>query len=251
MIPCAGFCMSLKKAIKKYIEAISIRVAPITCTRYTSWLELFYKCVKKDIEDITYGDIVKYQHSLTNRARATQFSYMIPVISLLKFHGRVDLSGRIMLPKFVHENPVLEATPRHIRQLVKVIDNGTYFLRLRNKLIIELCSKTGIRISELLNLQVDDFKKTERGLRIKSSKSYLRRYIRWTAKVNRLLQRYIELRRPLAHCESLLINTSGNAITARQVQRIFRELKDRAGIKEKITPHSLRVGFISDSVRKK
>ncbi|HJX38264.1 MAG TPA: site-specific tyrosine recombinase XerD [Anaerolineae bacterium] len=117
---------------------------------------------------------------------------------------------------------------------------------LRDQAILELLYATGMRVSELVALKVDDLNLASASVRCwgKGSKE---RVIPIHQRAVASLREYLDKAR--AHFvkdaseESLFLNMRGMSLTRQGLWLIFKEYVDQAGLSEEISPHTLRHSF--------
>lgn len=141
------------------------------------------------------------------------------------------------VPKFltVDEIFILLAAPK-----------GGGSLEIRDKAILELFYASGLRLSELVGLNVDDISLNARTVRL-IGKGDKERMVPVGEKAIGSLRNYIEKRVTLiptgAQTKALFLNKSGGRLSARAVERLLDKYLKRAGIQKKVTPHVLRHTF--------
>ena len=123
---------------------------------------------------------------------------------------------------------------------------GNSALEARDKAILELFYASGLRLSELvaLNLdQIDLIKKTVRVL----GKGNKERMVPVGQKAVEAFKNYIEARGHLLNGKpdqkGVFLNKSGDRISARAVERLIEKYLKLTGIQKKVTPHVLRHTF--------
>lgn len=122
-------------------------------------------------------------------------------------------------------------------------------LGLRNRLIIELLYATGLRVSELTNLQIDDIDFTSKEIKVvgKGSKERIVFYGEYAEKY---LNMYLETARPNLlgknNSDYLFINNRGGQLTSRGVELIIDKIVTSAALKHHISPHVIRHTFATD-----
>ena len=157
-------------------------------------------------------------------------------------------------------NPAsLVATPRLERKLPKFlsVEEVFRFLELpdpdtvlgkRDRAILEVLYATGMRVSELVNLNLDDVDFKNRSIRVRG-KGRRERIVPFGRKALEALEAYLGVRGQLLLQASeeerdpraLFLNYQGTRLTTRSVGRIIaRYAKMCADIPPKISPHSLR-----------
>lgn len=117
----------------------------------------------------------------------------------------------------------------------------------RNKAMIEVLYGCGLRVSELINLQISDIYKNEGFLRIfgKGSKE---RLVPIGDNSLRILYQYIGGARLHVNIkpkftDTVFLNSRGTSLTRQMVFLIVKDLAERNGIKKTISPHTFRHSF--------
>ena len=122
-------------------------------------------------------------------------------------------------------------------------------LGVRNRLIIELLYATGIRVSELTSLKLNDIDIHNKEIRI-TGKGNKERIVYFGDYAKKYLSLYInEARYELLNGNTnnyLLINNKGSELTSRGVELIVNEVVKKAALKHNISPHVLRHTFATD-----
>ena len=121
---------------------------------------------------------------------------------------------------------------------------------IRDKAMLELLYATGIRVSELINLEVSDVNlKTSSILCRDGSKS---RTIPYGKKAKDALTRYLEGAREaiVDNKESTILfaNCSGQKMSRQGFWKLIKHYAKKAGIESDITPHTLRHSFAAHLV---
>ena len=111
---------------------------------------------------------------------------------------------------------------------------------LRDKLIIEILYSTGIRVSELVNIKVKDIDFENKSIRI-FGKGKKERIVLFGDQALKLINVYLD-QRGFTN-EYLILNNRGNKITTRGVDLIIHKNSLKSGLKNKITPHTMRHTF--------
>lgn len=115
----------------------------------------------------------------------------------------------------------------------------------RDKAMLEVLYATGIRVSELINLDIDDVNTDVKFLRCKSGKR--ERIVPMGSKAVRCLSDYIDnAREDMVGSDdeqALFVNCNGTRLTRQGFWKIIKFYSKRAGISSDITPHTLRHSF--------
>jgi site-specific recombinase XerD len=217
---------------------------------YKIHLDRFFEVANKPISQIGIHDIARFQYALRNKFKLSDCSIshsMIVIKNFLKF--LVTQGYKVMNPALirVNKNFVVNSynpvTPAEFRKMDSVLSEKS-LIDLEKKCAINLLWNTGIRVSELCDLNVSQVNETPQAL-IKNKKNRESRWIFWTPKTHRLLQMYIQLKQAIHPSDSLFCGSSPNSVdrvTSKTIQRWVQETCEKAGIKKKISPHSFRHG---------
>jgi len=142
------------------------------------------------------------------------------------------------LPKSLSEEDV-----RKLIDAVEVSDDGSglqVFIRTRDRLILSLLYSSGLRVSELVSLRINDIDLQERTIRIRG-KGDKDRIVLFDENTRNLLEDYLQKR--VHESDYLFLNRFGDPLTPRYVQMMIKNYARKAGINKKVTPHILRHSF--------
>ena len=116
-----------------------------------------------------------------------------------------------------------------------------YFCAIRDNLILELLFSTGIRIGELVALNVSDVDFENRQIHITGRATRGRSVALTSDVVVVALRTYIDLRSERSlETPALFVGRSGTRLTIYSIENIFKKHVRLAEIKRHITPHALR-----------
>jgi len=263
--------MSLNLLITEFLEYLEIQkgCSPLTIRDYRRYLKRFYtwisenSCVTKP-DQINLELVRRYRLYLAHlRARdglplkrVTQSYHMIALRAFLRYllvqRDIPTLSpDKIELPK-QGSRSVSFLNPGQIERLLnspKISNNAG----LRDRTILETLFSTGLRVSELVNLNRDqiDLQRKEFGVKGKGNKL---RVVFLSDTAAQWIERYLRSRQD--NFKPLFIRYSGKVdarnngekmrLTARSIQNIVAKYGKRAGLPIEATPHTLRHSFATD-----
>ena len=180
----------------------------------------------------------------------TQNYYMISLRAFLKFLRKRDIESlnpeRIELAK-VGQRDLDLISQDELNRLMNI--KGVSLPALRDRAMLELLFSTGLRVSELTNLNRDlDLSRDEFSVRGKGEKV---RVVFLSAAAKSAIKEYEKRRGDVD--EALFIRLGKNAknanelrLTPRSIERIIKQYAIKAGITRKVTPHVIRHSFATD-----
>ncbi len=124
------------------------------------------------------------------------------------------------------------------------------FLMHRDQAIIELLFSSGLRVSELVNLTLQDLNLKERMMRI-VGKGNKERIVPFSLKTQKTLSIYLENTRKELIANSgnnigtnyVFLNNRGEKLTTRGVEYILQEIENKTGVTLSLHPHKFRHSF--------
>jgi integrase/recombinase XerD len=144
----------------------------------------------------------------------------------------------------VEKKELIVLTSKEVEKLLSQPDTSD-IKGLRDKAMIELLYATGIKVSELIALDVSDFNAQLSFIRCGSGEK--ERFIPIYPLACKAIQTYLEKSRKLfvsdSEEKSLFVNVTGERMTRQGFWKILKAYVSSAGIKKDITPHTLRHSF--------
>ena len=120
----------------------------------------------------------------------------------------------------------------------------------RDKLILTILSYTGLRKSELLNLNWDDINLGLKYLTVKNTKNRIDRSIPLHSRVSNLLDTYLSQRLPL-ESEAIFVGKKGTRLSKNSLDRLFKKYLKLSNLSHKgYTIHSMRHTFATRLLNK-
>ena len=115
---------------------------------------------------------------------------------------------------------------------------------IRDAFILELLYVTGIRVSELTNIKLNDISIVEKKIKI-MGKGSKERIVYYGTRCQELLNKYLHIRNDFLKQANdyLILSNTGKQISAREIRNIINRLKVKAGIDINISPHTFRHTF--------
>jgi site-specific recombinase XerD len=257
--------MFFENAVEIYLDwkATHASTAP---SRYAIHLSRFADFIgkAKRLKDVTGDDVIRFhrhmgkvgyvREGLVQDYSLSTIAYSTRILKnfFMFWHGRreSDVNHKEILP-IRHVVPIKRViSEKEFREMDKVLDPH-FFDDMRKKLAIHLLWDTGMRVSELCDLNISDIQDKHpvygvRSATIRTRKTMRYNLVAWSKETDDLLIAYLGLRFCIdAKNDALLLSSkSDNAtpITVRTIQRWIEEVSEVADLGEGITPHSFRHG---------
>lgn len=262
--------MNIKTLLNDYLDHLEIEKNRSIRTRvnYERYLKKFFEFSKIGKPSQITQDAVRQYRLWLNRQpvrqaqgksgpsgnlkKNTQNYYLIALRNFLKYLAKRDVqtlpADKIELGK-QSERQVIFLEENELERLLGA-PAGDSFKTFRDRAILELLFSTGLRVSELCDLNRDslNLKSGEFAVRGKGGKVRLV-FLSDTAK--EAIKNYLEKREDVD--EALFVRQVKNPakaenlrLTTRSVERTVKFYAAKAGLTKKITPHSLRHSFATD-----
>lgn len=226
-----------------------------TINSYGIDLKLFLEYLRENeipsFNQVNKEVIVNYMQSEKNNNKANS-SILRSVSSLRKFFQYLAQE------KIIEKDPMLLIdTPKKKQHLPQVLTkeevekllrspNTGQVLGLRDRAMLELMYATGLRISEIINLKLEDLHLTM-GILQTLGKGHKERIVPVGDEAIKWVNRYLEEARPKLlkqkRSNYLFLNFHGNNLTRQGVWKNLKAEVRKAGIQKNITPHTLRHSF--------
>lgn len=220
----ASYRRDLQKAAAYFAEQEITDVRQITATNIRSYL-LYLE--KRQFASSTVSRNVASLHAF--------FHYLFRVRKIEE-----DPSEQLHPPKVEKKAPVILSVDQLDRLMNQPREDTTK--GMRDRAMLELLYATGIRVSELISLKVTD---VNLPLAYISSPSH-DRMIPFGDTARQSLQHYLGVARPALigdNCEYLFPNCQGHPMSRQGFWKLLKGYAEDAGIREDITPHTLRHSF--------
>ena len=203
-----------------------------------------------DTADIDSDFINKYEDKLRKIGKSE--STVSRITASLRCYYRFLLSEKI-----VSFNPADKITPKKTErklpgiltsnEILKLLSqtDGIDFKSIRDKAMLELLYATGIKVSELIELSVDDVNLQIGIIHLENGNK--ERIIPLYPGAVKSISNYLENVRPAIVLEGetdrLFTNMSGKNLSRQGFWKIIKHYAELAGINKEITPHTLRHSF--------
>ena len=237
---------------KKYL-LIDKKYSNNTVLSYMNDLKKFDNFIKKDIVEVNKNDILKFieferakedvrsvAHSLTV---VRNFYNFLIVENIIKENPTDNIDS----PKLKKSLPIV-LSKEEVDNLLNIELNDKY--DYRNKAMLELMYATGMRISELINIQMEDINLNNSCV-IVNGKGNKERKIPFDEITTYYLEKYInEYRKQFLKKINnyLFLNCFGEKISRQAFFKTIKSLAIKKNIHKNFSPHTLRHSFATHMV---
>ena len=202
----------------------------------------------KSIEKVTTEDIEEYLKYRSNIEEGSTIAHNLTVIK--NFHSyllktnvvKKDVSENISRPKLRKKLPKTLSVD-DVDKLLNIDIKTEY--DYRNKAMMELMYGSGLRVSELIGLDVHSIDFTNCIIRI-TGKGSKDRVVPVGEYSMYYLNKYLEVRGSMLkteHTDALFLNNHGKRMTRQGFFKNLKTILKRQGLNEEISPHTLRHSF--------
>lgn len=240
------------ESTKDFLEYLKYerRVSVNTVDSYGENLLLLKNYTNKDLISLKKEDIKDFLDNVEATAR-TKAHYLTVFNSFYKYLVFMDKiksnpCDGIKAPKLEKKLPTY-LTNEEIAKLFNI--RLTKPVDYRNKAILEVMYATGARISEVINLELNQIDFEECIIRV-VGKGKKERIIPLDDVAIEALDNFINNYRPFLikneTCNYVFLNKNGEKISRQMIFKILKNLANKAGITKEISPHTLRHSFASN-----
>jgi integrase/recombinase XerD len=196
---------------------------------------------KKDLVNNYFVYLRKKNLEINSISRNLVAVKMLYRFLLIEGFIKEDITGLIEFPRMSKKLPHVLS----LREINLLLDKANFKsnLGLRDQAILELLYATGMRVSELIYLKIDDINMENRMLKClgKGSKE---RIIPFGSKAYESLRLYLDkVRQKLVknpNEDILFLNSRGERLSRQGIFYLVKKYVRKARIEKKITPHTLR-----------
>jgi len=236
-----------------YLE-IEKRVSLHTLTSYqrdlkqfTQFCEMqkFEHCSQLQPNDIRHHIANRHRQGLGGASLQRELSAIRSFYNyLLKYNfAPLNPAQYVKAPKAIRKLP----KTLDVDQVSGLLDAGTdSILEVQDLAMFELFYSSGLRLSELVDLNLPDLDLKDKSLRVQSGKGRKARILPIGSKAVTAIENWLKHRQPNSEKEfALFLSKKGGRISRRAVQLRLKEWCIKKGVAQHIHPHMLRHSFAS------
>ena len=246
----------MKEYIDNYINYIrTIRnYSDLTETNYLLDLDNYEDYLKNNrinFKNIKYQDITKYNKYLKEEANLSSSSVSRHLSTLRSFYNYLLSEGVVDTNPFklVSSPKTPSKLPNYMKynefeEMINVCENNP--LGIRNKCLLEVLLATGARISEIINIKLNDMDLSNQEIKV-LGKGNKERIVFLNEHAIDSINDYLNNSRSILlgnkQSNRLFINHIGGELTDRGVRTILDNIIKQSSLNIKVTPHMFRHTF--------
>lgn len=258
-----------RRLLKLYAEDIEVRFTERSATQYLATVRRFLGWLERrgiDLVEVRTDDLLAFQSDLyaarksdgSPYAVASQSYYLIVLKSLFRFLSRhnfilQDPAAAIELPSQEQRLPRVILTKEEALRILEAASKTKTPRGLRDRAILETFYATGIRVTELAKLTPYDVDTEERTVRVILGKGRKDRRLPLTKAAASAIEAYLAFGRPKLvgkkRSSYLFVANRGGYLHRAIGSLIVREWTRRAGIKKRVSCHTLRHSIATHLLR--
>ena len=211
-----------------------------TVESYMSNVKLFLNYTKTEPTKVIEDQIQEYFAYLVSDKKQSPRSVAVKKAAIKFFFEQIMQKNIVNLktPKIPKSIPIF-LTKNEIKRL---FDNTS---SKKSLLIIKLLYSTGLRISECVNLKINDLELENKMGWVRLGKGGKDRAFFLSEKLGENIKKYIQT---LDETEKYLFPGKNGHLTTRNVQKIISNIAKKAEIQKKVTAHKLRHSFATHNL---
>jgi len=225
--------MNPQEFLKKLETEIKIsKLSEYTLRNYLDFNKKLIKHAKKNPDQIDAQDIKNFlADKMNDKASASTILFLSSIRFAYSNLLDKDPTLRIKRPKKEHKIPIV-LTKKEIMNLFDSTNN------IKSRLIVQLLYSSGLRVSEIVNLKIQDLDLDENIGWVRKGKGKKDRMFIFSKKLSKKLQKFIN-----KHLGWDYLFSKDSPLTTRNIQKIVQKATKKAGINKSVHPHTLRHSF--------
>ncbi len=203
-----------------------------TVKTYKFYNKKFLEFIDKNPEDIEEDDIKNYLSHLISKELSNSSISLIKSALVFLYSEILNKDINIKTPKISKKSPVV-LSKNEMRKMLSSVNNK------KHKLIISLLYSTGMRLSECINLKVENLELNENIAWVRKGKGAKDRMVTLSEKLSEKLKEYVENKNQ----DDYVFSGRNKRMSKRNVQKLVSKIAKKSGVTKKVSPHTLRHSF--------
>lgn len=245
IVPCDSMN---EKLLKRYVACLRVDgKSEKTIYQYQRTIQRFSSFINKSFTEVGIYDVRMFlgfeqERGISNRSAENLRANLSAFFQWLTADDIINKNPIANLKSIKYVDEIKK--PFSDVEIDKIRSSAKSF---KERALIEFLLATGVRVSELSSMKVNDVNLLDYSVHVKNGKGGKERMTYITPVAASHLEKYLSSRKN--NGEALFYNQKGGVLCPGGIRHILRELSKRSGVKG-IHPHRFRRSFATSAVRK-
>lgn len=233
-----------EEAFEKFFRDCYLRnLRPATVEYYKNEFQAFRRRIDKELVECNHKDIEDFilmsKQSIKITTINTRLRALRSFYNFLFKNKLIDKNPMQNIKLLRDRQKNIETLDnKEIELLINTIRQQQTFVSFRDEVILLVFLDTGIRLSELVGIEVEDV--TGNKLIIKKTKNLFERTVYLSEITQEQLRRYIQIRGHIEGTNRLFISQDNFELHPHSIQKRFTKYGNEANIHKRVSPHTFR-----------
>lgn len=276
---------TLPPFVSEFFRGISQVTSPLTQLGYVRDIKLFFEFLTTQTEEFYEKPLLQFTYADLEKVTVTHIESFLEYIEIYKMNGKIvknqerararklsslramfkyfykkdlithNVTTKIDTPK-LHDKEIIRLEMDEVEKVLDIAESGEDMTtmqkgfhehtKIRDYAMLSLFLGTGIRISECVGLNIDDFDFRQNAFKV-TRKGGNKTILYFNEEVSDALQAYIIERKNIktqaGDEKSLFLSMQNKRISVRAVEKLVKKYSRIVNPLKKITPHKLRSTF--------
>ncbi|MGG1272521.1 tyrosine-type recombinase/integrase [Priestia aryabhattai] len=233
-----------EEAFEKFFRDCYLRnLRPATVEYYRNEFQAFRRRIDKELVECNHKDIEDFilmsKQSIKITTINTRLRALRSFYNFLFKNKLIDKNPMQHIKLLRDRQKNIETLDnKEIELLIKTIRQQQTFVSFRDEVMLLVFLDTGIRLSELVGIEVEDV--TGNKIIIKKTKNLFERTVYLSEVTQEQLRRYIQIRGHIEGINRLFISQDNLELHPHSIQKRFTKYGNDANINKRVSPHTFR-----------
>jgi len=233
-----------EEAFEKFFRDCYLRnLRPATVEYYKNEFQAFRRRTDKELVECNHKDIEDFilmsKQSIKITTINTRLRALRSFYNFLFKNKLIDKNPMQNIKLLRDRQKNIETLDnKEIELLIKTIRQQQTFVSFRDEVMLLVFLDTGIRLSELVGIEVEDV--TGNKIIVKKTKNLFERTVYLSEVTQEQLRRYIQIRGHIEGTKRLFISQDNLELHSHSIQKRFTKYGNEANINKRVSPHTFR-----------
>ncbi|MEH7578727.1 tyrosine-type recombinase/integrase [Priestia megaterium] len=233
-----------EEAFEKFFRDCYLRnLRPATIEYYKNEFQAFRRRIDKELMECNHKDIEEFilmsKQSIKITTINTRLRALRSFYNFLFKNKLIDNNPMKNIKLLRDRQKNIETLDnKEIELLIKTIRQQQTFVSFRDEVMLLVFLDTGIRLSELVGIEVEDV--TGNKIIVRKTKNLFERTVYLSEVTQEQLRRYIQIRGHIKGTKRLFISQDNFELQPHSIQKRFTKYGNEANINKRVSPHTFR-----------